>query len=96
MWDVGDLGLILKYQSSYAKMMDAVALCTDDPIKLEMTAYNADGFNAVQARIAGVEILVKKGDLKNKKFIIQEMKEVIKCNNEITQKIHTTLEELKG
>ena len=95
MWDPSDIGLIWAYQTSHAKLREAAAPCNDDPIKREMVAYVDDDFNAVQARSAGIEILVKKGDLENKKFIIQEMKEVIKCNNEIAEKIRTTLEELE-
>ena len=79
------------------ELLDAATLCDGDSIKQDMISFVVPEFNKMWARSEGIKVLMEKQNYEeNKDFIIEEIKEVTKQNNEIAQKIKDKLGSLNG
>jgi len=79
------------------ELLEAATLCDGDSIKQDMISFVVPEFNKMWARSEGIKVLLEKQNYDaNKDFILQEIKEVTKQNNEIAQRIKDKLGSLNG
>jgi len=72
-------------------LAEATGLAGDDPIKQDMVAFIQPQFIEMCAKAEGVRALSIKAYHENKKFILEEMKEITRLNLDMAQQIKTKL-----
>ena len=83
------LNICQQFVESSRDLRDAAALCDDDPIKQDMISHI---FHKMWARSEGIKTLLEKENFSNnRKFVLDEMRLVIKENSNIAQKIRNKL-----
>jgi uncharacterized protein (UPF0332 family) len=77
---------------SSIELRDAAELCENDEIKQQMVSSIKDDFEKMWAKTEGITVMLQKEDYSsNRKFIIQEIKEVTTQNRELAKKIKEKL-----
>ena len=86
------LNICQQFVESSRDLRDAAALCDDDPIEQDMISHIIPDFHKMWARSEGIKTLLEKENFpNNRKFVLDEMKLVIKENLNIAQKIRNKL-----
>tara|TARA_R110000824_G_scaffold378470_1_gene570042 strand:- start:203 stop:511 length:309 start_codon:yes stop_codon:yes gene_type:complete len=86
------LNICQQFVESSRDLRDAAALCDDDPIKQDMISHIIPDFHKMWARSEGIKTLLEKENFSNnRKFVLDEMRLVIKENSSIAQKIRNKL-----
>jgi hypothetical protein len=79
------------FVKSSMNLRESLELCGDDPVKKDMVSFAKEDFEKLWSKTEGISLMVEKGFTENREFIIEEIKEATKNNNDLAQKIKEKL-----